>query len=227
MRTFRLLEADEIECRISEIEKQGRYVSLLLYKTARTDAKLLDETVGADRWQNDYKSIDGKMYCGIGILFNGNWVWKWNCGTESNTEAEKGEASDALKRAGFVWGIGTELYSAPRIYVNPDRCTIKENNGKQRCYDRFSVREIKYDDAGDITALTIWNDSRNALAWCLGEKPEKKSEPPKSEPKGEPMAYCAECGKPIYTTREGAKYNGDILCLDCIRLKGETWKKSL
>ena len=74
MRAFRLLREDEIECRIAEINKQGSGLSLLLYKTARTDAALLDETFGADRWQNDYKILDGKLYGGIGIKFENGWI---------------------------------------------------------------------------------------------------------------------------------------------------------
>ena len=101
MNRFRLLTADEIECRISQISDKG--LSLLLYKTARTDANLLDET--SFLWQNDFKVVDGVLYGGIGIWDDeiALWVWKWDAGTESNTEAEKGRASDAFKRAGFKW----------------------------------------------------------------------------------------------------------------------------
>lgn len=175
MRQFRLLEKDEIECRISEISKSGNGLSLLLYKTARTDAALLDETVGWGKWQNEFKCIDGKMYCGIGIKAEreidgvdfGEWVWKWDCGTESNTEAEKGQASDAFKRAGFKWGIGAELYSSPRIWIGSDKCSIKDYNGKLRCFDTFSVEKIAYDDKGNITGLAIINDStkKRCFVW--------------------------------------------------------------
>ena len=161
MRAFRLLSEDEIECRIAEINKQGSGLSLLLYKTARTDAALLDETFGADRWQNDYKILDGKLYGGIGIKFENGWIWRWDCGTESNMEAEKGQASDAFKRAGFKWGIGTELYSAPRIFIPKEKCNIKDYNSKLKCYDTFRVEKIRYDDQGNIDALSIWNDTLN------------------------------------------------------------------
>lgn len=171
MRMFRLLRPDEIECRISEINKDGKFLKLLLYKTARTDACLLDETVGADRWQNDYKTIDGKMYCGIGIWFQDmdQWIWKWNVGTESNTEEVKGEASDALKRAGFVWGLGTELYSSPEIKVWPNKCEIKDGGGKKRCYDNFEVSNIEYDkQTQEIISLAIMNTTRGveAFSWA-------------------------------------------------------------
>ena len=107
MKQFRLLKAEEIECRVSRVTQKG--VVLLLYKTARTDADLLDETFTPFGWKNDFKLIDGVLYGGIGILHDGEWIWKWDAGTESNTEAEKGRASDAFKRAGFKWGLGTEL----------------------------------------------------------------------------------------------------------------------
>lgn len=171
MRMFRLLRPEEIECRISEIAKDGSWLTLLLYKTARTDASLLDEVVGPYSWANDYRVIDGKMYCGIGIRCNelDEWVWKWNVGTESNTEAEKGEASDALKRAGFVWGIGTELYSSPRIYIRRDACEIKQrNDGKFVCYDRFAVSRIEYGDREQITALEIVNQMTGRIAFKMG-----------------------------------------------------------
>ena len=73
---FRLLKADEIELRISQISQKG--LSLLLYKTARTDANLLDETVGPMNWQNDFKLIDGILFGGIGIKTDNEYVWKWD-----------------------------------------------------------------------------------------------------------------------------------------------------
>ena len=113
---MRTLKADEIECRVAQVFQKG--CSLLLYKTARVDRAILDETFG-ELWQNDFKTIDGKMYGGIAVYNKElkEWLWRWDCGTESNTEAEKGQASDCFKRAGFKWGIGVELYSAPFIFV--------------------------------------------------------------------------------------------------------------
>lgn len=166
MRTFRLLTADEIECRVSEIAKNGQFLRLLLYKTARTDAALLDETYGPMNWCNQYTEIGGKMYCGIAIRCeSGEWVWKWNVGTESNMEAEKGQASDAMKRAGFVWGIGAELYSAPDIKIPADKCNIKEYNGKFRCYDRFTVEKIAYNDKQEICGLAIKCNGKRCFVW--------------------------------------------------------------
>ena len=182
MRMFRTLRANEIEARISEIGRNGNYVRLLLYKTARTDAALLDEAeeVGPFNWQCEYKMIDNKLYCGLGIRdkANGDWIWKWNVGTESNQEAEKGQASDALKRAGFTWGLGTELYSAPDIKIKPPACTIKQNEaGKFVCYDKFKVSAIGYDEEENINALEIINRKTGAVVFSIGTAPTAPAAP--------------------------------------------------
>ena len=160
MNRFRLLRADEIECRISQISDKG--LSLLLYKTARTDANMLDEKYGPFEWQNDFKVVDGVLYGGIGISDNqGGFVWKWDAGTESNTEAEKGRASDAFKRAGFKWGIGRELYTAPRIWISAEKCNIKD----RRCYDTFEVEKIAYNDKQEISGISILCNGKRCFVW--------------------------------------------------------------
>ena len=160
----RLLKAEEIECRVAQVSAKG--CSLLLYKTARVDRAILTETYG-DLWQNDYKTIDGKMYGGIGI-YNSDlkeWLWRWDCGTESNTEAEKGQASDCFKRAGFKWGIGIELYSTPFIWVN---CETEQYNGKWKLkdkYAKFDVKEFGCDANRNINKLVI-TDSKGKVVYC-------------------------------------------------------------
>lgn len=132
---FRNLRADEIEVRVQKATDKG--LILLLYKNARCDMNLLDETVGAFRWKCDYKEIKGHMYCGIAIKDDtGEWIWKWDCGSESNQDSEKGEASDSFKRAGFRFGIGRALYTSPFIYFPASK--IKDK------YDRFKVTDIVY-----------------------------------------------------------------------------------
>lgn len=172
---MRKLLPEEIECRVAQVSQKG--CSLLLYKTARVDRAILDEEYGCMNWQNDFKTIDGKMYGGIGVRYdnNGNseWVWKWDCGVESNTEKEKGEASDCFKRAGFKWGIGIELYTAPFIWYNCE--TVRKENGKYELANRFTkffVKNIGYDTAGNINALTIIDDNGKSV-FNLGKKAEK------------------------------------------------------
>lgn len=198
MKQFRLLKKDEIECRVSRISEKG--VVLLLYKTARTDADLLDETVGPFNWQNDFKLVDGVLYGGIGILHTAGdfieWAWKWDAGTESNTEAEKGRASDAFKRAGFKWGIGRELYSAPFTFIPAGKCNIKKSDsGRLSCFDEFEVGAIDYDEQERICYLVITLKGVTVFEW--GEPPRKQ----------DPNVYiCENCGRQIL---DGRKRNGE------------------
>ena len=153
---FRNLTADDIEVRVQSVKEKG--LVLLLYKNARVDMAILDETVGAERWQREHYECKGNLFCRVGIYCAPNennpveWVWKSDCGTESNTEAQKGEASDSFKRACFNWGIGRELYTSPFIWITADKCNI--NNGK--CYDKFEVEKIKIENK-QITGLAIMN----------------------------------------------------------------------
>lgn len=177
---FRPLRADEIEVKVKQV-KVNKVVALL-YKTARTDMDLLDEVVGAENWECDYKEIKGNLYCGIAIDIDPdipNKVVKWDCGIESREDEEgnekKGEASDAFKRAGFKWGIGRELYTSPLIEIPAGAATIKQfkdNKGKDvyKCFDKFSVEKILHSEDGKrITALSIWNDTTNKRAFVWQE----------------------------------------------------------
>ncbi len=165
---FRLLKESEIECRVKKCTEKGAVI--LLYKTARTDMDILDETVGPTNWESDYREIKGNLYCGIGIRTDEvRTAWKWDCGIESREDDDgnqkKGEASDAFKRAGFKWGIGRELYTGPFIFIPADKLNLKvsEYQGKKRysTFDTFSVERIAYDDDRRISGLCIRNDSTN------------------------------------------------------------------
>lgn len=148
---FRELTAEDIEVRVQSVKQNG--LVLLLYKNARVDMAILDETVGAENWQREHYECKGNLFCRVGINTRDNgWVWKSDCGTESNTEAQKGEASDSFKRACFNWGIGRELYTSPFIFVGADKCNIQ--NGK--CYDKFAVEKIKIENK-KIVGLSIMN----------------------------------------------------------------------
>lgn len=181
MSMFRSLKPEEVEVRVGQCSDKG--CSLLLYKTARTDAILLDETVGPANWQCDYKAIDGKLYCGIGVRDDSEtWIWKWDTGVESNMEAQKGEASDAFKRAGFKWGIGRELYTAPRIWVGADKCTLRDGkNGRKQCYDAFEVTEMEVVD-GTVKRVVIANMSRRGE--IVHGKPNEDTTEPQKQGKG-------------------------------------------
>ena len=165
---FRKLHADEIDCRVSTINEKG--LSLLLYKDARVDMNILDETVGSMNWQRDHKELKGNIYCGISLWDEEKqqWITKWDCGKESFSESEKGESSDSFKRAGFNVGIGRELYTAPFIWINAIHYTPVEKNGKLTTYDTFRVKKIGYSETGEINSLVIVNTKTNKVVYELG-----------------------------------------------------------
>lgn len=172
---FRDLTAEEIDVRVQSIKVKGGSATgaiLLLYKNARCDMNILDETVGAENWQRDHYECKGNMYCrvGINVLYKTpeaepRWVWKSDCGVESNTEAQKGEASDSFKRACVNWGIGRELYTSPFIWVPIELFKAYNTGRKDRngnpifaTNDSFAVEKIHIVDK-QIKAVSIINTS--------------------------------------------------------------------
>ena len=152
---FRLLKENEIDVRIATINGKG--ASLLLYKDARCDMNILDETVGPYNWKRSHTRENANCIVSLWDENKKEWVSKEDTGTESFTEKEKGLASDSFKRACFNWGIGRELYTAPFIYVSADKMNIYEKNGKYATYDKFYVEKIAYDDNRQITGIAIKN----------------------------------------------------------------------
>lgn len=169
---FRTLKAHEIECRVNTINEKG--LTLLLYKDARVDQNILDETVGAMNWQRHHSRDNANCIISIWDESKGQWVQKEDTGTESFTEKEKGLASDSFKRAGFNWGIGRELYSAPFIWIKAEDTKItKGNNGKCQCYDKFAVEQILYDDNRNIAALSIKNMTNGKRVFVVDNRQKK------------------------------------------------------
>lgn len=174
MMKFRKLKASEIDARVSTVTESG--CSILLYKDARCDMNLLDETVGNENWQREHQLIGDRLYCTVKVwdAEKNRWICKQDVGTESYTEKEKGQASDSFKRACVNIGIGRELYTAPFIWIPKTKCNISEKNGKFTTYDRFVVDDIGYDEDGNINRLVIRNmgstyKKRDEIAYQLGE----------------------------------------------------------
>lgn len=207
---FRTLRADEIDCRVALCREDG--VQLLLYKDARCDMNILDETVGAENWQRDHKELKGNIYCGVGIRIEhdcsygiygdapSEFIWKWDAGAESYTEKEKGEASDSFKRACVNWGIGRELYTAPFIWIKADDTKLKEVGGKWRCYDRFTVSLIEYDENRCISYVVIRNKAGN-IVYTFGMPRQQIT------PRTMLLAYCEEQGFDVKEIGERYKIN--------------------
>ena len=193
---FRTLNAEEIDCRVAQI--QSNWLTLLLYKDARVDQNILDETVGAMNWQKKYLRDNANCVVEIWDEDKKQWVSKEDTGTESFSEAEKGLASDSFKRACFNWGIGRELYTTPSIFIFPKKemgkktkqldengeaiyepeffVKGKDKEGKER-YDtktRFHVDLIKYDDKKNITDLVIKDHKGNTRFAHVTKETEKE-----------------------------------------------------
>ena len=188
---FRTLETEEIDCRVSQIA--SNWLTLLLYKDARVDQNILDETVGAMNWQKKYLRDNANCVVEIWDEDKKQWVAKEDTGTESFSEAEKGLASDSFKRACFNWGIGRELYTSPSIFIFPKKEMGKKtkkldengepiyepeffqkDNGKYDTKTRFKVDLIKYDSKKNITDLVIKDNKGNTRFAQVTKETEKE-----------------------------------------------------
>jgi len=139
--------------RVQSANQHG--ATCVAYIDSRQVQDLLDEVCGAENWQCKFEEHKGNLFCSIGIntksIFDGGelkeyWVWKSDCGTESNMEKEKGEASDAFKRSAVMWGIGRFLYSKKIV-----KLPVKEKNGKWYPYSEAQNKFIN-----DADAITKW-----------------------------------------------------------------------
>ncbi|MBE6070718.1 MAG: hypothetical protein E7208_02040 [Clostridium butyricum] len=215
---FRPLKASEIDVRIAMVKKDG--LSLLLYKDARCDMNLLDETVGPYNWKKSYSRDNANCTVSLWDSEKGEWISKEDTGTESFTEKEKGLASDSFKRACFNWGIGRELYTAPFIWVTNAAIYKRTVNGKDifKCDDRFAVKDIKYDENKNIVELVITNLTNKKQAYPINYS-ESSNEATGAEPTNTtPKTFkCKMCGNEV--TEKVAKFSygkyQKILCMDC------------
>lgn len=165
---FRDLRADEIECRVSTCSEKG--VSLLLYKDARCDMNILDENIGPMNWKREHSRDNANCTVSIWDASKNQWISKEDTGKESNTEQEKGLASDSFKRACFNWGIGRELYTAPFIWIKSGDVEVRENprkKGAYMTYDKFRVKEIDIHDK-KILSLSIVNEKTKKVVYHFG-----------------------------------------------------------
>lgn len=192
-----LLTAADIECRVQSVSRarSGQVGAvLLLYKDARVDMRILDQVFGPGNWARTHEVINGNLFCNIDIwdAQKGVWVRKQDVGVESNTEKEKGQASDAFKRAGFNVGIGRELYTGPFIYVelaDNEFYSEGQQNGRKevlKCYSntRFTVAHVAYNDRREICELVI-TDRTGAVRFDMKNRVQG---PPKTGQEGQGTA---------------------------------------
>ena len=183
MEEIRLLSKEDIEVRVAQTLAGNNKVrvNLLLYKNARVDMKILDELFTPMGWKRTHKLIGDRLYCCVEVYNpeTKEWICKEDVGVESNTEAEKGQASDSFKRACVNWGIGRELYTAPRITIelNENEYT-KDQNSRIKVWAYFSVKSIGYDSkTRTITSLEIQDKYGNVRFSMGGSVQQSQSEP--------------------------------------------------
>lgn len=201
---------EDVDFRIQSISLSG-WATILSYKNARIDANRLDDVCGVN-WQNDFKMIDGKMYGGVGIKIEDEWMWRWDVGTESNMDKEKGQASDAFKRACFKWGIGRELYNYPLILVqlNEDEFTIKEYQGKKKATQTNKLRikdwlwSATFGDDGIPVALSA-KDQNGNLRFSFPKKASIQNSASPPPPKAHPPVEIQKTEKPWLNVLDAKK----------------------
>ena len=221
---IRTLRADEIDCRIGQCKDNG--LSLLLYKDARCDMNILDETFGPMNWKRRHARENANCIVSIWDDAKKEWIEKEDTGTESNTEAEKGLASDSFKRACVNVGIGRELYTAPFIWVSASDCSISN----KKCYDKFVVTDIGYDAGRNINRLRIVNKNNGKTVYTMGENSTTPAH--ETKPADELKMRCECCGAVLvpYPGADGkevsirkhaegskTKFNGHVYCIVCIQ----------
>ena len=183
MEEIRLLSKEDIEVRVAQTLAGNNKVrvNLLLYKNARVDMKIMDELFTPMGWKRTHKLIGDRLYCCVEVYNpeTKEWICKEDVGVESNTESEKGQASDSFKRACVNWGIGRELYTAPKITIelNENEYT-KDQNSRIKVWAYFSVKSIGYDSkTRTITSLEIQDKYGNVRFSMGGSVQQSQSEP--------------------------------------------------
>lgn len=205
---FRALRADEIDVRVNTISQKG--CSLLLYKDARCDMNILDETVGSTNWQRRHSRDNANCTVSIWDGEKNAWIEKEDTGAKSYSEEEKGLASDSFKRACFNWGIGRELYTAPFIWIKAEDVKIEYRNNKPTTRDRFKVKEIETSDKV-IKRLVIENTGqygdKTDVVYTYPKTQSQPKEPkqtkPETKPENRPETRPAEgAEQEVYATAE-------------------------
>lgn len=224
-----LLTASDVELRIAQIQqtKTGVYAVLLAYKNSRVDMRILDECFGSMNWKREHTVIDGRLFCTVSVYDEQKqeWISKQDVGVPSNTEATKGEASDAFKRACFNWKIGRELYSVPdiRFKLNEEEY-FTGSNGKPKSYAKFYVgADMTYDkeqnkftkfvvfDKDGKERFSIASNNRSYEPYVDAPKPHEIHEPPFG-------SICCQCNIPIKSQKVldyALNKFGKPICYDC------------
>ena len=206
----RPLDISDIDFRVQSINNGG-YATILAYKDARVDMARLDAAVGPLEWQRKHEIISGNLYCHVGI-FNpsiGEWVWKCDVGTESMTEATKGQSSDSFKRACFNWGIGRELYDYPMISVKLNDNEWSKDGGRPKQTYNLKIRDwVWYSEfTDDRLSFLAAKDENGKVRFKWGTMKPKQAEPEYKPASGSPEV-AEVVAEPVVAKDEDANVAG-------------------
>lgn len=157
------LTKEQIEVRIADVEANG--FTLVAYKTRNADKNILDRIVGPENWQKGHNGNPHNCYIEIWDPEKNMWIHKDNFG-ESADRSTKGSATDSMKRAGEDWGIGRELYTCPRIFIESPTVEVNYGSGYdipndvRTMYDKENivVKEFEattVDDAKVVSKISL------------------------------------------------------------------------
>lgn len=211
MNEIPLLTAGDVELRVAQLQQTnyGVYATLLVYKNARTDFAMLNKVFGPLGWQRKHSVIEGNLYCTVSVWDEEHqrWIERMDVGVPSNTESEKGAASDSFKRACFNYSLGTELYDAPTIRFKLfDNEVSMGTNGKPKTYAKFKVGTMVYDrDKRLFTEFTVLDQEEN-VRFSINRSETQLATPPKP--------LVANTDKPNTTKTVGAS-TLNTMCADC------------
>ena len=173
------LGVEHIEFKISQVTKtkDAVWASILAYKDARTDMQILDEAVGQMNWMVEYqRDSKGVLQCTLSIWDTDKlqWISKTSNGVESDFESEKGEYSDAFKRAGFMWGIGRMLYDFPSIWIQLSDGDWYEKDGKVKASNRLRPNDWVWTVTSDYQDVKAERKFGNTWKTVYNSNPYKK-----------------------------------------------------
>ena len=158
---FELLAApfptESISWRIGSTTQDGTKAMALAYLNARDVMDRLDSVVGPGNWQSEYVNAgNGATCCRIGIRIGDDWIWKADGAGQTDVEGDKGQFSDALKRAAVSWGIGRYLYDLDSPWVEVEG----SGKGKKIAKDAYA----KLNEVHDKAALRMGWGGKHARA---------------------------------------------------------------
>lgn len=165
----KLKEAIPYKWKIQSFNKEKTKASCVAYIDARDVMEKLDNVIGPSDWQDKFTEANGKLVCSIGIKLEDEWVWKSDTGVESEYEKEKGQFSDAFKRAAVKWGIGRFLYDLEIKYIGVNQYKKPVDENGKTIWDLteyFNGKKPKKNTVKDNGEV----DVKKQLIWQMAKK---------------------------------------------------------